>query len=275
MEQLPLDGTRVVSLAINLPGPLAAARLAEYGAAVTKVEPPFGDPLALAAPGWYAVLVASQRVVTLDLKAPGDRAALEQHLGEADLLLTAMRPSALERLGLRESVRRHRLAHVEIVGHTGADAELPGHDLTYQAAHGTIDPPHLPLVPVADLIGAERAMTAAFAALRERERGELRPHPVALHDAAEAAAAPLQYGLTGPGSPLGGGLPTYAVYATADGYVAVAALEPYFAARFFAELGSSTDAIAARLRERTSDDWTTFGRAHGIPIQRVCQPQKP
>ncbi|SLD27552.1 Predicted acyl-CoA transferases/carnitine dehydratase [Mycobacteroides abscessus subsp. massiliense] len=43
---LPLTGVNVVSLAINLPGPAACARLAEFGAAVTKVEPPGGDPLA-------------------------------------------------------------------------------------------------------------------------------------------------------------------------------------------------------------------------------------
>lgn len=39
----PLIGVTVVSLAVNLPGPLAAARLAELGAAVTKVEPATGS----------------------------------------------------------------------------------------------------------------------------------------------------------------------------------------------------------------------------------------
>ncbi|MBD5831956.1 CoA transferase, partial [Janibacter melonis] len=34
----PLDGVRVVSLAVNLPGPLAAARLTSMGASVPKVE---------------------------------------------------------------------------------------------------------------------------------------------------------------------------------------------------------------------------------------------
>ena len=42
----PLAGIRVVSVAVNLPGPLAAARLAEFGAEVVKIEPPTGDPLA-------------------------------------------------------------------------------------------------------------------------------------------------------------------------------------------------------------------------------------
>ncbi|PZT99619.1 MAG: hypothetical protein DI630_16375, partial [Gordonia sp. (in: high G+C Gram-positive bacteria)] len=44
-EHLPLHGVRVVSLAMNLPGPLATARLVRMGAAVVKVEHPSGDPL--------------------------------------------------------------------------------------------------------------------------------------------------------------------------------------------------------------------------------------
>lgn len=35
----PLAGIRVVSLASNLPGPVAAAQLASMGAQVTKIEP--------------------------------------------------------------------------------------------------------------------------------------------------------------------------------------------------------------------------------------------
>ncbi|MCX7669717.1 MAG: CoA transferase, partial [Anaerolineae bacterium] len=46
----PLRGIRVVSLAVNLPGPLTAARYTELGAQVTKVVPPTGDPLAWVSP---------------------------------------------------------------------------------------------------------------------------------------------------------------------------------------------------------------------------------
>jgi alpha-methylacyl-CoA racemase len=95
-----LDGVRVVSLATNLPGPIAAARLTRLGASVTKIEPPGGDALAPASPRWYAELTSGQRVVVLDLKVPEDRARLDDELDGADLLMTAMRPSALARLGL-------------------------------------------------------------------------------------------------------------------------------------------------------------------------------
>src|SRR4051794_17100766 len=43
---LPLRGVRVLTLAVNLPGPAAACRLCDMGASVVKVEPPGGDPLA-------------------------------------------------------------------------------------------------------------------------------------------------------------------------------------------------------------------------------------
>ena len=64
----PLHGVRVVSLAVNVPGPVAAARLADLGADVVKVEPPAGDALQVAAAGWYRELTARHEVVTLDLR---------------------------------------------------------------------------------------------------------------------------------------------------------------------------------------------------------------
>jgi len=49
----PLRGVRVLTLAVNLPGPAAASRLCAMGVSVIKVEPPGGDPLALRCPGYY------------------------------------------------------------------------------------------------------------------------------------------------------------------------------------------------------------------------------
>lgn len=166
-----LNGVRVVSLALNIPGPLAAARLASLGASVTKVEPPTGDPLAAIAPDWYAELVADQQILALDLKNEADREKLDVELTGADVLLTAMRPSALCRLGLGDAPGRYPgLSHVEIVGYDGDLEERPGHDLTYQASHGTLQPPAMPRVPVADLLGSERAVSTALSALYAARR---------------------------------------------------------------------------------------------------------
>ena len=43
----PLHGCKVISLALNVPGPVAAKRLKELGATIIKVEPPTGDPLSI------------------------------------------------------------------------------------------------------------------------------------------------------------------------------------------------------------------------------------
>lgn len=265
----PLDGVAVISLAVNLPGPLAAARLRSFGAEITKVEPPSGDPLAVVAPSWFDELVVGQRVVTLDLKAPNDREWLEEHLTGADLLLTAMRPSAFDRLGLGESVRRSGVAHVEIVGHDGASAERPGHDLTYQAQFGTVAPPVMPLVPVADLLGSERAVSAAFAALRARERGEPSTWRVVLEAAARDAGAAVRHGLTGPDAPLGGSLPSYSIYPSADGHIAVAALEPHFAARLGEHFGRTHEELAWIFAAQPGKHWEEIGLALDIPIAAI------
>lgn len=277
MASLPattLDGVRVVSLAINLPGPLAAARLASMGASVTKVEPPQGDPLAGVAPTWYDELVAAQEVRVLDLKAENDRTALETLLAGADILITAMRPSALARLGLRESVERHGLVHLEIVGYDGEHSDEAGHDLTYQAVHGTVAPPAMPLVPMVDVLGSERAVSAALAGLRQHEHSpgawECR---IVLDDVAYDAGASVRHRLTGPDDLLGGAMATYAIYPTLDGHVAVGAIEPHFAQRLEDAIGRTRADLSARFATETSAHWESLARSLDIPIVAVRGPR--
>ena len=163
-----LTGIRVVTTAVNVPGPVAAAMLRDMGAAIVKIEPPFGDPLAAAAPAWYTELCAGVDVRILDLKSAEGRDHLDQLLEEADLLLTATRPSSLERLGLSwTSVhdRFPRLCQVAIVGYPTPRQDEAGHDLTYQADAGLVAPPAMPRTLVADLSGAQRAVIAALGLL--------------------------------------------------------------------------------------------------------------
>lgn len=277
-----LDGVRVVSLAINLPGPLAAARLAALGASVTKVEPPSGDPLAGAAPRWYAELTAGQDVVALDLKDPAGKEMLEGLLADADILLTSHRPSALRRLGLLDSgpPANVRLSHVEIVGYDGNREDEPGHDLNYQAAHGTVDAPNMPLVPVVDLLGAERAVQATLAVvLLARETGIGVHRRVVLEDAAFDAAAPARHGLSGTGAPLGGALPGYGIYACSDGHVALGAVEPVFLESTLALLGvgNNQKEMAAVFATKTGREWEELAAARDIPLTvvRTAAPRGP
>ncbi|MCC6929777.1 MAG: CoA transferase [Gemmatimonadaceae bacterium] len=273
---LPLAGLRVVSLAVNVPGPVAAARLADMGAHVTKVEPPSGDFLQGGAPEWYRQLTARQRVITLDLRTDEGRNALADTLGDADILIVSNRPSALPRMGLhREALlaRYPRLCVVSIIGHPSPDQERPGHDLTYLVEAGVLDGSALPRSLFSDLAAADQAVAAALALIIRRGRtGVGGWQEVSLADAAHALSAPLVHGLTRAGGVLGGGHPGYAFYRAADGVVAVAALEPHFLQRFVAALALAEPdpaAISFSVRQRTVRDLLALGAAHDFPIAAV------
>ncbi|TWP38620.1 CoA transferase [Leekyejoonella antrihumi] len=281
VSDLPLADVRVVSLAINLPGPAAAARLCALGAHVTKIEPPNGDPLAFGAAAYYAQLVDGQDVVTLDLKDGAEREKLWTLLSQTDLLVTSSRPSALARLGLdwpTLHARAPQLCAVSIVGHPGEQAEVAGHDLTYQASVGTLQPPQMPAVLIADLAGAERAVADGLATLLQRaSTGEGAHREVALSDVAESMAQPRVHGMTASGGFLGGGLPAYGIYPTAAGFIALAAIESHFWKNLTEQLGveGSREDLEAAFSRRTADEWETWGREHGLPIAAVRGPQAP
>lgn len=273
---MPLTGFRVLTLAPNVPGPMAVARLAALGATVVKIESPSGDGLARSAPAWYAALHAGVDVRRLDLKAEADRAQCADLLAETDLLLTSSRPAALARLGLdwpTLHARYPRLCQVAIVGHGAPHQEVPGHDLTYLASAGILDPPGMPRTLAADLLGAERAASTALALLLARERGgEARYVEVPLAEAAEVLALPLRHGLTRPGGQLGGGFGGYNLYATADGWVALAALEAHFWRRFRDETGlHDPDVVAVRalFLTRTAEEWEAWGVERDLPLLAV------
>ncbi len=266
----------VITLAINLPGPVAAARLRQLGAAVTKIEPPGGDPLAIACPAWYNQLHQGITVLTLDLKSQAERARLEEMLAAADLLLTSMRPAALARLGLSPdalAARQPHLCQVTIVGYDPPDEDRAGHDLTYQASLGLVQPPQLPRTLLADLAGAEQATSAALALLLARAQGlGAGSAEVVLARAAAAFGQPWQFGLTHATGALGGGLPGYNLYETADGWVALAALEPHFWQRFVAAaalMQPDKATVAAFFRQQPTAYWTVWARKHDIPLEAV------
>lgn len=276
VEHLPLGGVRILTLAVNLPGPVAASRLHDMGAAVVKVEPPGGDPLARMCPGYYAELSAGQEVVSLDLKDGEDRASLDDHLENMDLLLTASRPASLGRLGLswpELHARFPRLSQVAIVGHPPPDVDAPGHDLTYQARFGTLSPPGMPSVLVADLAGAERAVSAAISLLFARERGQGAGYEqVALSEAARSFAGPLLQGLTAPGGVLGGGFAGYGLYRAQRDYVALAALEKHFWERLLGEFGiegGECRDLERIFETRTAEQWEEWAAERDLPLVAV------
>ncbi len=278
MSKNLLSGIQVVNLSNNLPGPAAAARLQQFGAQVKKVEPPGGDPFVQICPDWYQDLCREQQIFQLDLKKETERVKLDEWLVESDLLITSIRLPALERLNLSWLSLHSRfpqLCHVAILGYPSPHEDRPGHDLTYQATLGLVIPPVLPRTLMADLAGAERAVSAALALLLTRSRGgEGGYMDVTLSEAAASFAAPLRYQLTTSGGMFGGGLAGYNLYETQRGWIAVAALEPHFWERLTEALNLDSElAEAGDLRRmfliHPAEYWESWAEALDIPLVEV------
>jgi crotonobetainyl-CoA:carnitine CoA-transferase CaiB-like acyl-CoA transferase len=272
-----LKGVRILSVALNLPGPAALMRLAVMGAKCTKLEPlpPVGsvkgsttDPMGLYAPHAYAQLHAGVKVVQADLKSDKGQSQLHKLLANTDVLLTSFRPSALKKLGLAWTDLHDTfpaLNMVSIVGSVGAGSEIPGHDLTYLAAHGLVTGLDLPATLFADMAGSLQASEAVLKVLWQRAKsgrtqGKGVFHEVALEDAAAYVALPRHWGLTLPKGSVGGAHAGYAVYACKDGRVAVATLEPHFAARLaeVAGLPAAKPGQNLMLQPKTKNHLTAF-----------------
>src|SRR5215204_3973467 len=138
---------------------------------------------------------------------------------------------------------------------------------------GTLSPPGMPPVLVADLAGAERAVSAALSLLLARERGQGAGYEqVALSEAAWSFAEPLRQGLAAPGGVLGGGFPGYGLYRTREGYVALAALEPHFWERLLQELGVKGDERRDLERifvSKTAKQWEEWAAERDLPLVAV------
>jgi alpha-methylacyl-CoA racemase len=289
----PLQGVRILSLALNLPGPAALMRCRRMGASCLKLEPPAGDPMGQYNPAAYAALHEGVKVLTADLKTEEGQKMLQRELAKTDVLLTSFRPSAIEKLGLgwkKIHTLCPALSHVAIVGAPGALGEAPGHDLTYMADNDLVPGLELPPTLYADMGGSLMASEAVLqAVLRQREpyAGTGDPHPqgvfleVALAEAASYLGLPRTWGLTKPGAAVGGGHAGYRVYPCKDGRVAVAALEPHFAASLCASASvamkdmntmfapATHEAVAAFLLTQTCGQLDKLAVDEDIPMHTL------
>ncbi|MBT2334716.1 CoA transferase [Variovorax paradoxus] len=277
----PLTGVRVLSLALNLPGPAALLRCRGMGADCLKLEPPGGDPMALYNKAAYAALHEGVAVQTADLKTDEGQSLLHAELARTDVLLTSFRPSALRKLGLdwpALQARHPALSQVAIVGAPGERAEEPGHDLTYLAQSGLVTGTDLPATLFADMGGALLASEAVLKAMLLRARNAAAGGlylEVALNVSADWLALPRTWGLTQPQGAVGGAHAGYRVYPCADGRVAVAALEPHFAARLCEAAGVASrdmmapathQGVAAWIAGRTRAELEAMARERDVPL---------
>lgn len=279
----PFSDLQVIDLGTALPGPLAAARLAGLGAKVTKVEPPWGDLFEEISPQWYAQINRQKKLVRWDLKTAEGQTLLAQALSESDVLIVSNRPSALQRMGLQRDRLEElfpRLCCVAIVGEEPPRAEQSGHDLTYQAQAGLLQPPRMPRFLLADLLGAERAVQAALHLLLERERKGCGGWKwVSLTGAAKALSPMLRFGVTAPDGILGGNNPRYGYYRASDGWLVLAAIEERLWSGFLkaSESAQLRDLEGPALREalqslfarRSCQEWQDLARKHQLPLQAL------
>ncbi|MFB6939441.1 CaiB/BaiF CoA transferase family protein [Streptomyces chartreusis] len=289
--QGPLTGVRVVELAGIGPGPFAAMLLADLGADVVRVDRPGGTGLAIDTE--YDITNRNKRSVIIDLKSPDGPARVLDLAARADILIEGYRPGVAERLGVGPEAchaRNPALVYGRMTGwgQDGPLAERAGHDIAYIAVTGTLgmignpdEPPAVPANLVGDYAGGSLYLVVGvLAALHHaRATGAGQVVDAAIVDGTSHLSAMIHGMLAAGGwqdrrgvNLLDGGCPYYGTYETADGrYMAVGALEPQFYDEFLRLLGVEDlasarkdlsrwgelrDAVAARFKSRTRDEWT-------------------
>jgi crotonobetainyl-CoA:carnitine CoA-transferase CaiB-like acyl-CoA transferase len=269
-------------------------RCRAMGATCTKLEPPAhpaepkgssSDPMAIYALTAYAAMHQGIKTLTADLKTEQGRKILHRELAKADALITSFRPSALEKLGLSWKALHKaypQLSMVAIFGAPGARAEEPGHDLTYMAENDLITGLEMPASLYADMGGSLMVSEAILQArLQQLQKGKSVRLEVALSEASGYLGLPRAWGLTANGATVGGGHAGYRVYPCKDGRVAMAALEPHFAAAMCEAVGLADSrnktmylpetraAIAAFLAGKTRKQLDALARAKDIPLHTL------
>jgi len=199
----PLEGIRVLDMATMLAGPYGATLLGDLGADVIKVESFFGDDSRHLGPARegqrtaFMSLNRNKRALVLDMNQ-GERArdVLGRLVASADIVITNIRPAALEKLGLTYTdlkAFREDLIWVGVTafGPDGPYAGRPGIDFLAQGYAGLLSQnghpgqPEVRLtIPLIDVMTSELVCTGALAALIARGRtGEGQRIDVSLLDA--------------------------------------------------------------------------------------------
>ncbi|MET0239043.1 MAG: CoA transferase [Sphingobium sp.] len=148
----PLEGIKVVEVAMWAFVPAAGGILSDLGATVIKVEPPTGDPIRGLQIGQSSVNQAfdfswenynrGKRSITLDLKQAAGLEVLYRLLEDADVFLTNLLPPARAKMGIDAETIRARFPDIIYavgsgVGQHGPEAHRGGFDaITFWARGG-------------------------------------------------------------------------------------------------------------------------------------------
>jgi len=244
-----LAGVKILDLSQGAAGPTCAMHLGDLGAEIIKIEPPGGEwgrslgpPFVAGAAAAYLGMNRNKRSVVVDLKQDGGSDVVLRLAESCDVALESFRPGVADRLGIGYEAMTLRnpdlvYAAISAFGQEGPWRDRPGVDGVAQAmggimsVTGTEDAGPVKVgVPAADMAGGAFMTQAILAALFDRERtGKGRRVDVSLLGALLAfQVVPLSMYLASGETPrrLGSAAPYAApneAYATADGYVMVAA----------------------------------------------------
>ena len=231
----------------------------------------------------------------VDLKSPDGPTRVLDLAGRADILIEGYRPGVAERLGVGPEpclARNPGLVYGRMTGwgQDGPLAHRAGHDIAYIALTGTLGtigepdrPPAVPANLLGDCAGGSRYLVVGVLAALHHARagGTGQVVDAAIVDGTSHLSAMLHGMLAAGGwqdrrgaNLLDGGCPYYGTYETADGgYMAVGALEPQFYEEFVTLMGlpehagdlkdrtrwgELREAVAARFKSRTRDEWTAL-----------------
>jgi len=183
VDELPLNGVRVLEFCHIAAGPFAAMTLADLGAEVIKIESPAGDGMRQWPPinrGFsenFASLNRNKFSVSANLKDPGERDRVLDLIETADILLENNRPGVMARLGLGPEAAMARnpalvYCSISAFGQSGPRATQGGFDVTIQAVSGIMSvtgeeggEPVKAGVPLSDMASGLYATTACLSAL--------------------------------------------------------------------------------------------------------------
>jgi crotonobetainyl-CoA:carnitine CoA-transferase CaiB-like acyl-CoA transferase len=248
-------GLKVLDLATNIAGPVAAMILGDLGADVIKVERrPSGDDTRALPPHWneestvFLAMNRNKRSVALDLKSEPDRARLLDLAAKADVVIESFPPGLAGKLNLRwtdfQAVNPQLiLCSVSAFGNGPIGGSMGGYDALVQAVSGMMSftgnpgEPSVRIAPsVLDLSTGMWGAIGIMAALARRKSGGNGEHVnVALIDTAFTLMSHQVLGLLATGDlpqKLGSGAPSaapYRVYAASDGELMIAtASDPQF-----------------------------------------------
>jgi len=149
----PLKSVLALDFTHYIAGPLASMMLADLGATVIKIEPPDGDRFRAYPPHDAAAAAESAPYLwanrnklgmTVNLRHPEGRRAIDALLNRADVLVENYATGVMDRLELGYQTVRERhpalvYCSISAYGRTGAFAHRPGFDSVVQGESGFAD----------------------------------------------------------------------------------------------------------------------------------------